>query len=165
MKCILTSAITSDPRPFLTYTREGNYIPLRLVAFDCVMLCKPPGRSQPLTRYIFDVIQHDHSLVVRRHVARAVSESFLVTLALGDIPGLLPPAALVDAGIDMERKQEQDGLALVKGMRKDVSKRPDLKDLLQHGLLYVEYSICWASLMPVIGKAWSRLIMSSASPS
>jgi transcription initiation factor TFIID subunit 2 len=135
MKCILTSAITSDPRPFLTYTREGNYVPLRLVAFDCVMLCKPPGRSQPLTRYIFDVIQHDHSLVVRRHVARAVSESFLVTLALGDIPGLLPPPAIVDDRVDLEKKQEQDGQALVKGMRKDASKRTDLKEMLQSGLL------------------------------
>jgi transcription initiation factor TFIID subunit 2 len=121
--------------------REGNYEPIRLVAFDCLLLCKPPGRSGPLAQYLVDVVQNDYSLNVRRHVACGLSESILMTLALGEVPNApVPPAIFDDGSGDAERadKQREAGqMALVKAVRKEFGKKLDLRQLVQDELLQV----------------------------
>lgn len=137
LKSILVGQRTNDPRLFLGYTREGNYEPLRLAAFDCLLLCKPPGRSMALAQYLFDVIRYDYSLTVRRHVARALSESILMTLAAGEVymssaPGIIDMNG--DSG-QRERERDHEDAKIVKAVRKEFNTKTELRELAQKALL------------------------------
>lgn len=120
MKGILSGAMRNDPRQFLAYTREGSLLGVRKIAFDCLLACRPPGRSNALTRYIFDVISDDSSFAIRSHVAVAVSEAVLASLAVGEV--------VSEIGEDKD---------IVKSIRKEVGKKPELRTALQTALLYV----------------------------
>lgn len=137
LKSILVGQRTNDPRLFLGYTREGNYEPLRIAAFDCLLLCKPPGRSMALAQYLFDVIRYDYSLTVRRHVARALSESILMTLAAGEVymssaPGIIDMNG--DSG-QRERERDHEDTKIVKALRKEFNTKTELRGLAQKALL------------------------------
>ena len=64
---------------------EGNYLGVRLAAFDGLMLMKWYS-SKTLIRYVMGVITSDPSRVIRQHVARGVLESFAILFSIGDIP-------------------------------------------------------------------------------
>lgn len=104
--------------------REGNLRSLRLLAFDALLLCKPLGRSQPLAKYLLNVITKDPSLVVRRHVARAMSESILMALAFGDI--INASARVIDTSVDEVVRQKETDKAIVKALRQDYEKKPEV---------------------------------------
>nr|XP_019009377.1 transcription initiation factor TFIID subunit 2 [Kwoniella pini CBS 10737]OCF48158.1 transcription initiation factor TFIID subunit 2 [Kwoniella pini CBS 10737] len=136
IKSILAGQRTNDARLLLSYTREGNFEPIRLVAFDGLLLCKPPGRTLAVDRYLNEVIRSDNSLAVRRHVARGLSESILMTLALGEIQVPQPGVVEDETEDGRERRQETQIAAIVKAVRKDFSKRPDIKSILQDSLIF-----------------------------
>ncbi|WWC92779.1 uncharacterized protein L201_007738 [Kwoniella dendrophila CBS 6074] len=135
IKSILAGQRTNDARLLLSYTREGNFEPIRIVAFDGLMLCKPPGRSVALDRYLNDVIRNDNSLTVRRHVARGLSESILMTLALGEIT--VPQPGLIEDESEeaKEKRNEAQNNAIVRAVRKEFAKKTDLKDFIQESLI------------------------------
>ncbi|KAK8849657.1 hypothetical protein IAR55_004992 [Kwoniella newhampshirensis] len=139
IKSVLAGQRTNDLRLLLSYTREGNFEPIRLVAFDGLLLCKPPGRSAALDKYLLEVIKTDFSLTIRRHVARSLSESILIALALGDIPGAVPQPAIVDVNNDTdqarEQRSEKQDNDIVKALRKDYAKKMDAKQLIQDSLI------------------------------
>ncbi|ORX37731.1 hypothetical protein BD324DRAFT_623057 [Kockovaella imperatae] len=135
VKLVLSGHLFNDSRPFLGYTREGNFEELRLTAFDCLLLCRPAGKSTTLINYFFDVIMNDPSLNVRRHVARAVSESISLSLALGDVKDL-PTSGLIETNVaSAQRENEGHNGQLVKLVRKDFGKIPALHEGLQGALL------------------------------
>ncbi|GMK55103.1 hypothetical protein CspeluHIS016_0201590 [Cutaneotrichosporon spelunceum] len=137
MKSILVGQRTNDPRMFLHYTREGNYEPLRIMAFDCLLLCKSPGRSQPLAQYLFHVIRYDYSLTVRRHVARAFSESILMTLAVGEVHMSVTPGGIVEVTDNLEQREkerDQEQAKIVKAVRKSFNPKPELREELLEAL-------------------------------
>lgn len=103
---------TNDPRLFLSYTREGSLPAVRRLAFDCLLLCRPPGRSENITQYMFAAIRLESQLDMREHMARAISESILVSLAQGEIFFEIP----------------EDEQGMMKNVRKELSKRPGLKE-------------------------------------
>ncbi|KAL7425129.1 hypothetical protein Q5752_000817 [Cryptotrichosporon argae] len=153
VKATLAGLRTNDVTTFLSYTREGNYEPVRLAAFDCLLLCKAPGRSQPLTRYIFDVLRSDNSLVVRRHVAQGLHEALLMTLAMGEVH--VPSAGVVE---DDGRKRDEHNM-IVKALRKDCGLKPELSDQANRALLSsytaldLEVHFGLLKLAEVMGKA------------
>lgn len=124
MKLVLSGRRTNDSRVFLSYTRSGNYEPLRRVAFDCLLLCRPPGRSAELTRYLCTVIRDDPSLSIRRHVAKLLSESILASLASGEVSGM--PAPKLSEGIE-----GPDSQGIVRALRKEFGKKEDLREAIQ----------------------------------
>lgn len=97
--------------------REGNYERLRLLAFDCLLACKPPGRSSAVDQYLLDVLNSDSSSVVRRHVAKGLSESILVSLALGEL----------GAG--------ENDLAIIKAIRREFAHKEQFLDGVKRLLL------------------------------
>jgi transcription initiation factor TFIID subunit 2 len=103
---------------------EGNLRSLRLLAFDALLLCRPLGRSQPLARYLLEVVSKDTSLVVRRYVARAMSESILMALALGDIYNAA--AKIIDTSSDERARRKETEKAIVIALRSDYDKRPEV---------------------------------------
>ncbi|WWD20285.1 hypothetical protein CI109_104761 [Kwoniella shandongensis] len=139
IKSILASQRTNDMRLLLSYTREGNFEPIRMAALDGMMLCKPPGRSAALDHYLLEVIRTDFSLTIRRHVARSLSESILITLAVGDIPGAIPQPAIMDVTNDTDQAKEQRAEKhnndIVKALRKDYGKKVDFKQMVQDSLI------------------------------
>lgn len=128
-----------------------------MVAFDCLLLCRPLGRSPPSTavespqykqyladsycndRYLFDVIRNDFSLNIRRHVARGLSESILVSLAVGDIKAAVPPPAIVDLNAETEetREQRKEAIqtAIVKAVRTGFRKQGQQRQMAEEALL------------------------------
>ncbi len=118
---------------------EGNYESLRMLAFDCLLICKPPGRSTALATYLLDVIRSDSSLTVRRHVARCLSEAILFSLAVGEIATIGAMPSIVDVTLETEQTKEQRGeaqnAAIVKTLRKEFGKKLDLRKALQDALV------------------------------
>ncbi|WVQ79213.1 hypothetical protein IAT38_001309 [Cryptococcus sp. DSM 104549] len=140
IKSILAGQRTNDARELLSYTREGNFEPIRMVAFDGLLLCKPPGRSVAVDRYLLDVVRHDHSLTIRRFVARGLSEAILMSLALGEVMSSVPGAGgIVDVTNETEQVREQrsesQNHAIVKALRKDFSNKVEVKQLIQGNLI------------------------------
>lgn len=113
MKAILGGQRLNDPRPFLSYTREGSILAVRELALDCLLMCRPPGRSQDITDFVLQIIQLDAYPSMRRHAAYALSEAILVSLSLGEI--------LIESG-------ELDEPAIVKLLRRELSRRAGLKE-------------------------------------
>ncbi|WVQ96010.1 hypothetical protein IAU59_003110 [Kwoniella sp. CBS 9459] len=135
IKGVMAGQRTNDARVLLSYTREGNFEPVRMVAFDGLLLCKPPGRSNALDKYFVEVIKSDHFLTIRRHVARGLSESILMSLALGEVAGAIPAPAVVDITEESdeakEKRLEAQNNTIVKALRKDYGKKLDVKQIVQ----------------------------------
>ena len=141
IKLIYAGYRTNDPRVFLSYTREGNFEPVRMTAFDCLLLCRPPGRSLPLAKYLKDVIENDGSLTVRRHVAQALANSILMSLGIGELLLTSAIPGIVDVTNDTNETQlersENLNTAIVKAVRKEFIKKEELRPILQSLLLWV----------------------------
>lgn len=120
MKAILGGQRINDPRPFLSYTREGSILAVRELAFDCLLMCRPPGRNRNITDFVLDVIRFDEYRSLRRYAACALSEAILVSLSLGEI--------IIQAG-------EPDDLAIVKAVRRDLYNRTGLTEGVNNGLM------------------------------
>lgn len=64
---------------------EGNYVPVRLAAFDCLLLSYSPTGKAELANYYFTVAARDSSRLVRRHVARGLCEALVFLISTGAI--------------------------------------------------------------------------------
>lgn len=87
-----------------------------------------------MTTYLFDVILDDSSLTVRRHVARALSESILMSLAVGDIA--TPVTTIIEATEQSREPQiEAQNNLIVKSLRKEYSKKLELRQMIQNMIM------------------------------
>jgi transcription initiation factor TFIID subunit 2 len=88
---------------------------------------------------MLDVIRYDTSLLVRRHVARGMSEAILFSLAMNDISSGTPSSGFIDANSEIEQSPEQRtearNTAIVKTLRKEFGKRRELRQILEEALL------------------------------
>lgn len=83
MVLMMANLVTSDPKVFLTSTREGNATEVRLAGFDGLFLTK--WYVPPIMQYILAIIANDSSRVIRRHVGRNVCESLALLAMIGEI--------------------------------------------------------------------------------
>lgn len=83
MVLMMANLVTSDPKVFLTSTREGNATQVRLAGFDGLFLTK--WYVPPIMQYILAIIANDSSRVIRRHVGRNVCESLALLAMIGEI--------------------------------------------------------------------------------
>jgi len=100
------------------------------------MIARPPGRSSALLSYLADVIRRDNSLVVRRHVARGLSEGMIMSLALGDIHGTMA-SGVEEVSEENSNSRDKREAQIVKALRRDLGKQPMLMDMLQAEFMYV----------------------------
>ncbi|GAA6000165.1 transcription initiation factor TFIID subunit TAF2 [Rhodotorula paludigena] len=115
LKLTLASLIPEDRMTLFNYTRDGNYPPVRIAAFDALLLLNPLQDVMPLVRYMFAVMREDSSRLVQRRLAESVLESLPVLVAMQDLAAPDPNAesAANDA------KKERDELAnVLKSLRK-----------------------------------------------
>jgi transcription initiation factor TFIID subunit 2 len=91
-----------------------------------------------LSRYLLQVIKSDRSLTVRRHVASALSESILLSLAVGDVYMPNTNSGIVDnAETEESRKQraESHNKAIVKALRRDFADKAEFLSMMEALLL------------------------------
>ncbi|POY76846.1 hypothetical protein BMF94_0098 [Rhodotorula taiwanensis] len=114
LKLTLASLIPEDRMSLFNYTRDGNYPPVRLAAFDALLLLNPLQDVMPLVRYLFAVMRQDSSRLVQRRLAESILESLPVLAAVHDLAAPDPNAD--QAG---DAKKERDELAnVLKSLRK-----------------------------------------------
>ncbi|GAA5828317.1 hypothetical protein JCM11251_006194 [Rhodosporidiobolus azoricus] len=140
LKLTLASLIPEDRMRFFAYTRDGNYPPVRIAAFDALLLLNPLQDVMPLVRYFFAVMRDDSSRLVQRHVAEAVLESLPVLVAMQD---LAPP----DPSAEEKEDKKKDELAnVLKSLRKkpgrSMNYRTSLLQTLTHPDVDPEVRLC-----------------------
>ncbi|KAI0660528.1 hypothetical protein C8Q70DRAFT_976084 [Cubamyces menziesii] len=131
----LASLIPHDPRPFFPLTREGNYIQVRMAAFDYLFLGK--WYVPKIMRYVLAVMANDSSRIVRRHVARNACQSLalLVNMAEMKTPKEADSLMIEEDGnggekVKENKKSEID--LMIKALRKDreVGKNEAIREFL-----------------------------------
>lgn len=120
--------------------RDGNYVRVRQAALDCLLICRPPGRSFNLDNYWVRMVRQDSSLRLRRHIGRAMCNSVLLSLALGEVNGAFDgPLAVSDTNIEsqqaLDQRAEARDTVIVRAVRKEFSKKSDLRQSVQDTLL------------------------------
>ncbi|GAA5898524.1 transcription initiation factor TFIID subunit TAF2 [Sporobolomyces salmoneus] len=144
LKLTLASLIPEDRMLFFSYTRDGNYPPVRAAAFDALLLLNPLQDVMPLVRYLFSVMREDSSRLVQRRLAETVLESLPVLAAVQD---LAPPDPDVDEHGNPINKKERDVLTnVLKALRKkpgrSLNYRQSLLATLNHPDVDPEVRMC-----------------------
>lgn len=113
----------------------GNYIPIRLAAFDCLLLSATPGSNPLIAAYLFQIIAHDQSRVVRRHVASGISEALILALFFGAVRGAQPvqDRTLVEAdgetAVNKPKAAKVDEVEMsLKALKKEIGKMKEMKE-------------------------------------
>ncbi|PWN92640.1 hypothetical protein FA10DRAFT_276691 [Acaromyces ingoldii] len=122
---MLSNMLAVDLPLFLGYTRQGNFHPVRVAAFDYLVLLRGL-QHKVLTRYIFAVLQTDESRAVKRHVARAVCEALAVSVALGEFGG-----GAGGGGASAESQVD----AMLRAIRKEVGRSAAVREGFMAALL------------------------------
>ncbi|KAI0718881.1 hypothetical protein C8T65DRAFT_569811 [Cerioporus squamosus] len=131
----LASLVPHDPRQFFPLTREGNYVAVRLAAFDYVFLGK--WYTPKIMRYILSVMASDSSRVVRRHVARSACQSLALLVSMGEMKTPKEADSLMieedgNGGEKVKETKKSELDLVIKALRKDreVGKNEVLRELL-----------------------------------
>lgn len=69
---------------FVEYTREGNFAPVRMAAFNALLLLNGL-QHKVLSRYYFAVLASDEDHVVRTELARGLCDALAVMVATGEL--------------------------------------------------------------------------------
>ncbi|THH09339.1 hypothetical protein EW145_g2091 [Phellinidium pouzarii] len=150
----MANLVPSDPKVFLTSTREGNATQVRLAGFDGLFLTK--WYMPKIMTYVFAVVANDPSRIVRRHVARNICESLAVLAAIGEIrqPSKEAESLLIEEDGTMvdkakESKKTETEL-MIRALRKDkeVGKSEVLRECVMPLVLdpRADYEVRWCIL-------------------
>ncbi|KAJ3797877.1 TATA-binding protein associated factor Taf2 [Lentinula aff. detonsa] len=150
----VANLIPSHPRIFFPLTREGNYVPVRIAAFDGLFLTK--WYTPQIMRYVLAVIANDSSRIVRRHVARSATQSLALLVQMGEMKSnskdseslLIEEDGSHPEKMKESKKTEMD--AMIKVLRKDreVGKNEIFRDFAVPIALApdVDYEVRWCML-------------------
>ncbi|PIL31521.1 hypothetical protein GSI_06223 [Ganoderma sinense ZZ0214-1] len=131
----LANLVPHDPRPFFPLTREGNYVQVRVAAFDYLFLGK--WYTPKIMRYVLAVMASDSSRIVRRHVARGACQSLALLVTMGEMktPKESDSFMIEEDGNSTEKVKENkksETELLIKALRKDreVGKNEAIREFL-----------------------------------
>lgn len=99
-KLMFAGLMPVDLMFFLLCTRPGNYLPLRILAFDCLLLLRG-FQEKAIIRYMFIVMRDDPSLLVRRRLAMGLVQC-------------LPILVLIE---ELDLQPSDHGLSVIEGPR------------------------------------------------
>ncbi|KAH8110586.1 hypothetical protein DFH11DRAFT_1619105 [Phellopilus nigrolimitatus] len=150
----MANLVPSDPKVFLTSTREGNATQVRLAGFDGLFLTK--WYMPKVMHYIFAIIANDPSRVVRRHVARNVCESLALLATIGEIKQMSKEAESLlieeDGSVPDKAKESKktETEMMIRAIRKDkeVGKSEVLRECVMPVILdpKADYEVRWCML-------------------
>ncbi|KAJ6541894.1 hypothetical protein B0H19DRAFT_1175115 [Mycena capillaripes] len=151
---MVANLIPSAPLQFFPLTREGNYTPVRIAAFDGLFMTK--WYTPPIMNYVLAVMAHDPSRTIRRHVARNACHSLALLVQMGEMKlnSKDPESLLIEEDGSIpdknkeSRKSEMD--AMIKALRKDkeVGKNEIFRELMMPLALAadVDHEVRWCLL-------------------
>lgn len=135
---MLASLRPVDLQLFFVFTRQGNFVPLRLAAFNCLLML---GGLQHkiIARYIFSILRTDESEVVKHALAKLMLESLAVSIAT-NVHGELKPrrTIFVDSDSDVysatreaDKARQADLGQVLRVVRREVGRSASIR----HGYL------------------------------
>lgn len=118
--------LADPPRP----RSDGNYPPVRIAAFDALLLLNPLHDVLPLVRYFFGVLRNDSSLLVQRRLAQSLLQSLPVLAAVHDLAA--PEMLFEEGGGTKKSRNDPDPLDPV---MRSLRKRPGRSNNFRQALL------------------------------
>ncbi|KAM0788313.1 hypothetical protein ACM66B_001456 [Microbotryomycetes sp. NB124-2] len=132
LKLTLACLIPEDRMSFFVYTRDGNYPPVRIAAFDALLLLNPLQDHFPLVRYFFSVLREDSSRLVQRRLGEAILDSLPVLASMHD---LAAPEVVFDE--DEGKKKDKDPIEkTLKALRKKPGRSLNFRQCLLQTLTF-----------------------------
>lgn len=133
--------------------RQGNYAPLRIVAFDCLLLLGAI-RHRPIIQYISTVLGYDESRVVKRALSQSIVESLIVLMSTGELAIIQKKEpTFIEEEAKLNEIKEKDSHKSeiekqIKSVRKDIGKLASLRAGVLNVLLLpnVDYQVRWTLL-------------------
>lgn len=131
LKLTMACLIPEDRMSFFVYTRDGNYPPVRIAAFDALLLLNPLQDNLPLVRYLFSVLREDSSRLVQRRLAEGILDSLPILAAIQDLAA--PDNVFEEEGVV---KKEKDPLSQqLKALRKKPGRSLNFRQSLLQTLM------------------------------
>ncbi|KAI7963119.1 hypothetical protein MJO28_001213 [Puccinia striiformis f. sp. tritici] len=84
LKLMFAGLLPVDLIFFLICARPGNYLPLRILAFDCLLLLRG-FQDKAIIRYMFIVLRDDPSLLVRRRLAMGLVQCLPILVLIEEL--------------------------------------------------------------------------------
>lgn len=143
-----------DLQLFFTYTRQGNFTPVRIAALNCLLLVGNLDH-RIISRYCFAILSLDESRIVKRALARALCEGLAVGMSTGvfGVGGLRGPEALLieeDSGQvnSAEKARDAELEAMLKTLKKEIGRSAGVREGFLSALLApnVDVEARWALL-------------------
>lgn len=151
---VAANLIPNQPKVFFPLTRDGNYAPVRIAAFDGLFLSK--WYTPAMMQYILAVMANDSSRTVRRHVARSACYSLAILFQTGELKSGSKdsdPLLIEEDGSRPEQAKEfrkSEVEAMIKVLRKDkeIGKNEVLRKYLMPIALSpdVDHEVRWCLL-------------------
>ncbi|UZJ55485.1 hypothetical protein CBS101457_004805 [Exobasidium rhododendri] len=126
---MLVNLIPVDLAMLHAYTRQGNFVPIRIVALDYLLLLKGL-EHKVLTRYYFALLRSDESRTVKRALARSMCESFAISIVLAENR---ESAGKVDENGEYTTNLIEDMLKVV---RREVGRSMSIREAFLDALLH-----------------------------
>lgn len=132
MRLMVAGIIPRDLKPFMMHTRYGNFVDVRLAAFDALLLLGVLDNYKA-SEYMCNVIEQDPSPFVRYHLTQALAKTLGVLMAREELngnrdqDGLLEEEVRVsafDAAAQESKRQEQ---MVIERVRKTYGQQPVLR--------------------------------------
>ncbi|KZO96454.1 hypothetical protein CALVIDRAFT_514798 [Calocera viscosa TUFC12733] len=132
---MLGGLIPTEGNFFLEYTREENSTPVRIAAFDALLVMKWHLRPA-LIRYFFSIINGDPSRTVRRHVARAMVESLGIMYQVGELAAghKKEPLLVEEDGTPKKKSKSSEASGMARALRKELQKSATFRECILPGM-------------------------------
>lgn len=144
MRLMVAGIIPRDLKPFMMHTRYGNFVEVRLAAFDALLLLGVLDNYKA-SEYLCNVIEQDPSPFVRYHLTQALAKTLGVLMAREELngnrdqDGLLEEEVRVsafDAAAQESKRQEQ---MVIEKVRKTYGHQPVLRKEIWRILTHYPY--------------------------
>lgn len=151
---MLANLKPKDLQLFFTYTRQGNFTPVRIAALNCLLLVGNLDH-RVIARYCFALLRLDENRTVKRALARAMCEGLAVAMSTGMFGGggLRGPEALLieeDSGHVNAAEKARDAQleAMLKTLKKEIGRSAGVREGFLSALLApsVDVEARWALL-------------------
>ncbi|MBW0488935.1 hypothetical protein O181_028650 [Austropuccinia psidii MF-1] len=158
LKLMFAGLLPVDLMFFLVFTRPGNYPPLRILAFDCLLLLRG-FQEKAIVRYMFLVMRDDQSLLVRRRLAMALVQCLPILVfaeELGGEPTKQGFSVLDKPDDHANTKSKLDQKAITKHLRVEVGRALILRECIMSVMLHpsvdVDVQTCLLKISEVLFK-------------
>lgn len=121
---VLCGQLPLDLNSFLAYTQQGTFTPLRIAAFNHLLLLSGL-KHRIVARYLFAVLRSDESRLVKCTLAKAICESLAIAIATSESPTYVEESS-DPAVIDRARDKEMENT--LRSLRKEVGRSAGVRE-------------------------------------